>query len=143
MAKVKRIATLGRTLKEVMDSLPKDRQRRIQERYRELKNEVESLKELRAAVGKAQAEIAAVLKIKQPSVSKLERQADMYLSTLRKYIEAIGGDLELVVHLPSRQSVRLNSLADVFPLPAAAPRKRAQLRAKAPAAKRRALVKKP
>ncbi|ESY03849.1 hypothetical protein X753_20250 [Mesorhizobium sp. LNJC399B00] len=56
---------------------------------------------MRRAAGKAQAEIASVLKIKQPSVSKIEKQADMYLSTLKSCVEAIGGQLELVVRLPS------------------------------------------
>ncbi|MER9518903.1 helix-turn-helix domain-containing protein [Mesorhizobium sp. M0614] len=47
---------------------------------------------MRRAAGKAQAEIASVLKIKQPSVSKIEKQADMYLSTLKSCVEAIGGN---------------------------------------------------
>jgi len=131
--------TMGRTLDQVLETLPKRRRARIMARYRELKREVESLGELRAATGKAQTEIAASLKIKQPSVSKLERRADMYLSTLRSYIEAIGGDLELVVHLPSLPAVRLNRLGDAFSSSpgtgASAKRKRPM--AKSAAAKRR------
>jgi hypothetical protein len=127
---------MGRTLTQVLKGLPKERRSRINARYRELKREVESLRELRAATGKAQTEIAAALKIKQPSVSKLERQADMYLSTLRSYIEAIGGDLELVVHLPLRAAVRLNRLGDVFATSASVKRRRPS--AKSAAAKRRA-----
>lgn len=42
--------------------------------------------------------------LSQPFVSKIEKQTDMYLSTLRKYIEAIGGKLELVVKLPKRHA---------------------------------------
>ncbi|MFD0389282.1 hypothetical protein ACFQ4K_18240 [Tistrella bauzanensis] len=45
---------------------------------------MESLGELRRAVGKAQTDIASTLKIKQPSVSKIEKQTDMYLSTLKR-----------------------------------------------------------
>jgi hypothetical protein len=76
--------------------------------------------------GKAQAEIAAALKIKQPSVSKIERQADMYLSTLRSYVQAIGGELDLVVRLPSRAPVRLHRLGDLLDASpnTAAPRRR-------------------
>ena len=110
---------MGRTLDEVMDTLPKARRDRVEARYRELKQEVESLRQLRKVAGKAQADIAAALKIKQPSVSKIERQADMYLSTLRSYVKAIGGELELVVHLPSRPALHLHHLGDM--LPAAAP----------------------
>jgi hypothetical protein len=105
---------MGRTLNDVIENLPKDRRDRVLSRYRQLKNEVEGLRALREVVGKAQAEIAATLNIKQPSVSKLEKQTDMYLSTLRGYVEAVGGDLELVVHMPSRPPMRLHSLGDIF-----------------------------
>jgi Helix-turn-helix domain len=57
------------------------------------------------------------LKIKQPSVSKIEKQADMYLSTLKSYVEAVGGKLELIVKLPSRPALRLDRLGDVAPEP--------------------------
>jgi DNA-binding XRE family transcriptional regulator len=108
---------MGRTLSEVMDALPPSRRERVNARYRELKHEVESLRQLRKVAGKAQADIAAALKIKQPSVSKIERQADMYLSTLRSYVKAIGGELELVVHLPSRPALHLHHLGDILAEP--------------------------
>src|SRR6516225_525344 len=103
---------MGRTLDEMIGGLPKRRRARIGARYREIRDEVESLRELRKAAGKAQAEIATTLGIKQPSVSKIEKQTDMYLSTLRSYVEAIGGQLDLVVRLPSRRAVRLNRLGE-------------------------------
>jgi len=106
---------MGRTIDEVIAELPKASRERIDTRYHELREEVESLRQLRKAAGKAQADIAAVLKIRQPSVSKIERQADMYLSTLRNYVEAIGGELELVVHLPSRPALHLHNLGDILP----------------------------
>ena len=109
---------MGRTLSEMIDTLPKQRRERIDARYRELKDEVESLSELRKLAGKAQADIAAVLKIKQPSVSKIEKQTDMYLSTLRSYVEAIGGELDLVVRLPAHRAMRLHRLGEVLSGPA-------------------------
>src|SRR5437762_12289250 len=97
---------MARTLNQIISELPLERQQRIDKRYQELKQEVESLRELREIAGKAQADVAIALKIKQPSVSKIEKQADMYLSTLRSYVEAVGGELELVVKLPrDRKSV--------------------------------------
>ena len=111
---------MARSIEEITAALPAERQARIEARYRELKDEVESLQTLRQVAGKAQAEIAAALNIKQPSVSRIERQADMYLSTLRNYVEAMGGELELVVRLPSRPPVRLQKLGDVTPSPARA-----------------------
>ncbi|MER8547956.1 helix-turn-helix domain-containing protein [Mesorhizobium sp. M0644] len=104
---------MGRKLDDLIAALPKDRRERVDARFEELRGEVESLGDLRRAAGKAQAEIASVLKIKQPSVSKIEKQADMYLSTLKSYVEAIGGQLELVVRLPSRAPLRIERLGDV------------------------------
>jgi transcriptional regulator with XRE-family HTH domain len=103
---------MGRNLNEILDALPKERRQRVEARYRELKNEVESLQELRAAAGKAQAEIATALNVKQPSVSKIEKQTDMYLSTLRNYIKAMGGELDLVVRFPSRPAIHILRLGD-------------------------------
>ena len=74
---------------------------------------MEGLRALRQIAGKAQADIAAALNIKQPSVSKIEKQADMYLSTLRSYVEAIGGELELTVKLPEHPPLRIQHLGDL------------------------------
>jgi predicted XRE-type DNA-binding protein len=105
---------MGRTLDQVIAELPPERQEHIEARYQELRQEVESLRELRQIAGKAQLDIATALNIKQPSVSKIEKQADMYLSTLRSYVEAVGGELDLVVRLPKRPAFRLQRLGDVF-----------------------------
>jgi DNA-binding XRE family transcriptional regulator len=59
------------------------------------------LTEVRQLVGLTQKELAKKLGIKQPTLSKLETQEDMYVSTLRRLVEALGGKLEIVVHLPS------------------------------------------
>ena len=104
---------MARSLNDIIAALPLDEQQAIEARYQELKQEVESLRELRQIAGKAQEDIAAALNIKQPSVSKIEKQADMYLSTLRGYVEAIGGELELIVKLPSRPVLHLRSLGDI------------------------------
>lgn len=50
--------------------------------------------------------------IRQPSVSKIEQQADMYLSTLRSYVEAVGGTLDLIVSLPDHAPIHLRSLGE-------------------------------
>ena len=75
---------MGRNLNQIIADLPPDRQARIDARYREMKAEVDGLRELRQVAGKAQADIATALNIKQPSVSKIEKQADMYLSNSTK-----------------------------------------------------------
>ena len=104
---------MARSLNEIIAGLPADEQAAIEARYQELRQEVESLRELRQIAGKAQEDIASALNIKQPSVSKIEKQADMYLSTLRSYVEAIGGKLELTVKLPSHPALHLHSLGDM------------------------------
>lgn len=114
---------MGRTLNDVVAALPEARRARVEARAQELIEEVDSLSELRRMAGKAQVEIASALRVKQPSISKIEKQADMYLSTLRSYVEAIGGKLELVVRLPSRAPVRIDHLGDVAPSVSAGSRK--------------------
>ena len=100
-------------LKDVLDALPPKRRAELDRRFKELVNEVESLKELRRISAKSQAKIAETLKISQPAVSKIEKQTDMYLSTLRSYVEAIGGELDVIVRLPNRAPVKVMSLEDV------------------------------
>jgi len=56
--------------------------------------------ELRRARHLSQQQLADELDIKQASVSKLERRTDLYISTLRRYIEAMGGELTLQAHFP-------------------------------------------
>jgi transcriptional regulator with XRE-family HTH domain len=58
------------------------------------------LAEIRKFMGLTQEELAAALGITQPSLSKLENQDDMQVSTLRRLIEALGGQLEIIAHLP-------------------------------------------
>ena len=58
------------------------------------------LAEIRKSVGLTQENLAAAMGITQPSLSKLENQDDMQLSTLRRLIEALGGQLEIVAHMP-------------------------------------------
>lgn len=79
----------------------------------ELLQDVGGLRALRQIAGKGQADVAAALNIKQPSVSKIEKQADMHISTLRSYVEAVGGELELTVKLPKRPAVRIHALGDL------------------------------
>ena len=58
------------------------------------------LSEVRQLAGKSQQEVAETLGMKQPSLSKLEKQADMQVSTLRKIVKALGGELEVLARFP-------------------------------------------
>ncbi|MGC8560965.1 MAG: helix-turn-helix domain-containing protein [Phycisphaerae bacterium] len=59
------------------------------------------LAEIRRSVGLTQQELARSLGVTQPSLSKLEKQDDMQISTLRRVVEALGGRLEVIAHLPN------------------------------------------
>jgi DNA-binding XRE family transcriptional regulator len=106
---------MGRTYDEMMDALPEERRRKVQARTRELIAEVEGLKALRQLAERSQEQIAASLGVKQPSVHKIERQADLYLSTLRRFVEAAGGTLELRVELPGKGVLHLTGVGDIHP----------------------------
>ncbi|SMH43313.1 XRE family transcriptional regulator [Azospirillum agricola] len=112
---------MGRSVDDIIAVPPHDEQGVIEAHHDALKQEVEGLRELRQIAGKAQADIASALNITQPSVSKIEKQADMHLSTLRNYVEAIGGELELTVKLPKRPALRIHHLGDLAPAGAAVP----------------------
>jgi len=58
------------------------------------------LSQLRAQSGMTQRQLAALLGIKQPTLAQIERQDDIQVSTLRRLVQALGGDLDLVVRLP-------------------------------------------
>jgi len=106
---------MGRTRQEIMAGLPPVHRSRIEARAAELHREVEGLKALRLLADRSQDQIAQGLGIKQPSVLKMERQADLYLSTLRRFVEAAGGTLELRVELPGKGVLRLTGLGELTP----------------------------
>jgi DNA-directed RNA polymerase specialized sigma24 family protein len=106
---------MGRTLDEVMATLPEDRRQAVEARADDLLQDVEGLRELRVLVDRSQEQIADALGIKQPSVHKIERQADLYLSTLRRFVEAAGGTLELRVNLPGKGTINLTKIGDLHP----------------------------
>ncbi len=91
---------------DYMAKLPKKRQQAIKKRTAELIAEEVTLRQLREARERSQEEVAKKLHIKQAAVSKLERRTDMYLSTLRNDIEAMGGELEIVARFPN-QAMRI------------------------------------
>lgn len=104
---------MAHALRDILKSLPPKQRTAVNKRYEDLVNEVESLKELRKISEVSQARLAELLEISQPAVSKIERQTDMYLSTLRSYVEAVGGELDVIIRLPRHGPVKIKSLEDV------------------------------
>jgi hypothetical protein len=56
--------------------------------------------------------LAGALGIQQPAVAKMEKRTDMYISTLRSHIEAMGGQLEITAHFPDG-SVRISNFSQI------------------------------
>jgi transcriptional regulator with XRE-family HTH domain len=69
------------------------------------------LSEVRKLAGKSQREVAVALGIKQPSLSKLEGQSDMQISTLRRIVAALGGELDVIARFP-KGAVRIDQFEE-------------------------------
>lgn len=88
-----------RPFSELTNEFSKERRERIGAIKAELLAEM-PLHQLRQALMITQQDLAEELRIKQPAVSKLEQRTDMYISSLRAYIEAAGGKLKIVAEFP-------------------------------------------
>ena len=97
---------MARKLDDVMAALPKERQKRVQARAMELA----TLKDLRQAAQQTQEQLAAALGVRQDTISRLEKRSDMLLSTMRQYVECMGGKLELVAKFPDRPAVVIDQI---------------------------------
>lgn len=106
---------MARTLEQLMAELPPERRARIEDRVKATIAEIDSLQAVRKLAGKTQDQIAAALGKKQPSVQKMEKQADFYVSTLRRFVEAAGGTVEIRINLPDRAPVVLREFSDLHP----------------------------
>ena len=84
----------------------KERVARAEEKARQIMAEM-ALSELRKNSGLTQEALAEILKVKQSSLSKMEAQGDMQISTLNRILEALGGHLELIAHMPGGD-IRIN-----------------------------------
>ncbi len=104
----------GPVLQEIWDSLPEARKERILAQAEELRAEYLTLQELRKSAGLTQVNVSQTLGIPQSNVSRLENSSDMLLSTLRSYIEAVGGRLNLVVELPGKPPIVLDGFSDLL-----------------------------
>jgi transcriptional regulator with XRE-family HTH domain len=102
-----------KTLNDKMSELSETRRQKIEARAAELVAEEMSLRDLRRAHRLTQARVGKALKIGQDGVSRLEQRSDLLISTLRNYVAAMGGDLELVARFPDRPAVAVTGLAGI------------------------------
>ena len=99
------------TLKERMDRLPRARRKKVEARAAELVAEEMTLRDLRKAMTQTQERLAKQLGIKQENVSRIEQRSDLLISTLRGYVEAMGGKLHLVAQFEGRPAIEVSGLA--------------------------------
>ncbi|WP_151639001.1 XRE family transcriptional regulator [Noviherbaspirillum aerium] len=90
---------MAKKFTELRAKLSPQAQQRVQDKFEQLREEM-PLHELRRARGLSQKALAEVLHVEQPAIAKIEKRADMYISTLRSHIEAMGGELEIVAKFP-------------------------------------------
>ena len=103
-------------LERIRKELSPARRKKVDARAAQLIAEEMTLQELRRARKITQARMAKKLGIGQDGVSKLEKRADLMISTLRKTVQAMGGTLSLVAQFPDREPVILAGIAEDRPL---------------------------
>ncbi|HTU54640.1 MAG TPA: helix-turn-helix transcriptional regulator [Acetobacteraceae bacterium] len=109
---------MGVKLDELMDRLAEERRRKVEARAVESIAEKMSLRDLRKVLGKTQVAVAKKLGMKQENVSRVERRADVLISTLDLYLKALGGRLRLVAEIKGRVPVELTGFAALKERPA-------------------------
>ncbi len=100
-----------RGFSDLVAKLPRERQARIGRLAKKMRQDMD-LAQLREARALSQAALGEILHVEQRAVAKLEKRADMYVSTLRRFIEAMGGELEIVAKFPDRD-VRIRNFSDL------------------------------
>jgi len=117
---------MGVPFDKFMERFTAEERAEIEARAQTLITEEMSLRDLRKALGKTQAQLARKLKKPQATVSRMERQSDMLISTLDQVVHALGGRVRLVAELPGRKPLYLTGLVDL-----AAPRGSPRVRSRA------------
>ena len=102
-----------KTVDDLMKALPAKRRKAVEQMTSDMVEEELTLRALRQALQLTQEEVAGILGIKQNAVSKLEKRSDLLLTTLSRYVAALGGHLNLVAEFPDRPPVSLKGLGDI------------------------------
>src|SRR5207302_10096788 len=102
-------------IRDKMGKLNAAQRKKVEDRAAEIIAEEMSLRDLRKARKLTQTRVAKTLGITQDSVSRLEKRSDLLLSTLRKTVKAMGGDVQIVAQFPDRSPVLPSHLAEEHP----------------------------
>jgi transcriptional regulator with XRE-family HTH domain len=97
-----------KNLERIRKEMSPARRRKINARAAAIRAEEMTLRELRKALTRTQTTVGEILGIGQEGVSRIEQRSDLLLSTLRSYVEAMGGNLSLIAEFPDREPVSLS-----------------------------------
>ena len=118
------------SLEEILNQMPEEERAEVFRRAEEIRQQI-NLREMRRLRKVTQTRLSKKLKIGQEGVSRIEKRTDLYLSTLRSYVEGLGGKLSLTVEFPDRAPVVLSGFGEGSE--ASKPKKPAAKRRKRPA----------
>jgi DNA-binding XRE family transcriptional regulator len=104
---------MATTLREKLARLPIERREKIEAKAQQLIAEEMSLRSLRKARLLTQEKVAESLDIRQENVSRIEKRADLLISTLRDYVGSMGGELRLIVEFPDYPPIELSGFGEV------------------------------
>ena len=102
---------MARKFSDLRARMSPESQERARSKARALWKSV-PLQELRQARGLSQKDLATALHVQQPTIARIEKRTDMYISTLRSHIEAMGGELEVIARFPEG-TVRVSNFAEL------------------------------
>ena len=108
---------MPRNVNDIIRKLSPAQRKKVEVRAAQLIAEEMTLREVRKARKLTQQKIAKSLRIGQEGVSKIEKRSDLLISTLRGYVQAMGGQLSLVAEFPDRKPVVLSGIAEEAPEP--------------------------
>ncbi|MRU17073.1 helix-turn-helix transcriptional regulator [Roseovarius sp. A21] len=100
------------SLDDVLAELSDENRAKVEDGAERIYAEYLSLQELRKAKKVTQVELSRILNKRQSSIAQLEQRSDLMISTLRAYIEGLGGKLTLQVEMPGHTPITLNGLGD-------------------------------
>ncbi|MFQ6605915.1 MAG: XRE family transcriptional regulator [Fidelibacterota bacterium] len=103
---------MAKQFKTLLKDMPKERLQLIEAEKQVLLHEVD-LQGLRQAVQLTQKQLADTLEINQAAISKMENQPDMFVSTLRRFLEAMGATLKIVAEFPDSPPIIINQFEDL------------------------------
>ena len=103
---------MATTLRDKLAALDPVRRESIKVEAERLYREYLTLKELRKAQDLTQVQLAKTLGIRQSTLAQMEKRNDLMLSTLRSYVQAMGGELQLLVSFPGKETVAIEGLSN-------------------------------